>query len=109
MFEVYKFRLFRLSSFGLWCHTVLYGDADVLGKCAASILDQPSIWWQVCPKCYYAPMTETASNKFSHVATLWLEFRKCQASCQSLTNLTGIFVVSLSLQATVSILLANKP
>lgn len=73
------------------------------------ILDQPSIWWQVCPNCCYTPTTETASDNLAHVATLWLEFRKCHASCQSLTNLTGIIVVSLSFQGNFSIVLANKP
>ena len=75
-------------SFGLRSHAVLYGDVNVLDERAASILDQPSIWRQVRPKCY-VPTTETASNNLAHLETLWLKFRKCQASCQSLTNLTG--------------------
>jgi hypothetical protein len=103
-----QFREFRMRSFGFWWNAVLHEDANVLGEHAASILDQPSIWGQVYPKCY-APMTKTASNNLAHVVTLWIEFRKCQASCQSLVNLTGIFVVSLSLQANVKMVLANKP
>jgi hypothetical protein len=65
-----QFRLFSMRSFGLWCHAVLYGDADVLDKHVASILDQPSIWGQVCPKCCYAPMTKTASNNLAYVVTM---------------------------------------
>jgi len=84
-----QFRLLRLRSYGFWCHAVLYEDADVLGERAASILDQPSIWGQVFPKWCYVPMAQTASNNLVHVVTQWIEFRKCQASCQSLTNLTG--------------------
>jgi len=98
-----------MRSFGFWCLAVLHEDANVLGEHAASILDQPSIWGQVYPKCCYAPMTKTASNNLAHVVTLWIEFRKYQASCQALINLSGIFVVSLSLQANVKMVLANKP
>jgi hypothetical protein len=98
-----------MRSFGFWCHPVVYRDVDVLGECVATILDQPSIWGQVFPECYYVPMIQTASNNLAHVVTLWLEFKKCQASCQSPTNLTGIFVGSLSLQANVKMILTNKP
>jgi hypothetical protein len=93
-----QFRVFMLRTFGFWCHAVLYEDVDILGECAASILDQPSIWGQVFPKWCYVPMAQTASNNLTDVVTLWLEFRKCQDSCQSLTNLTESFVVSLYLQ-----------
>ena len=48
----------------------LYGDVDVLGERAASILDQPSMWGQVFPKCYYVPMTQKALNNLTDVVTL---------------------------------------
>ena len=52
------------------------------------------------------------TNSIKHLgscAKFWLEFWECQISCQSLTYLSAVLVVSLYLQANVRLVLRNKP